>query len=67
MTDRPEISPETDGASRYSRLELDRLRKVDQLRQQGIDPFPARIERTHSVEEAIALYVECEDSFEGDG
>ena len=62
MTDTPENSLETDGASRYSRLELDRLRKVDQLRHQGIDPFPARIERTHSVQEAIALYMECEES-----
>lgn len=67
MTDRPEVSPETDGASKYSRLELDRLRKVDQLRQQGIDPFPARVDRTHSVEEAISLFAELETSFEGDG
>ncbi len=67
MTDRHEVSPETDGSSRYSRLELDRLRKVDQLRQQGIDPFPARVDRTHSVEEAIALFVEHEASFDGDG
>ena len=67
MTNKSEISPETDGASRYSRLELDRLRKVDQLRQQGIDPFPARIERTHSVEEAIALFGKHEASFDSGG
>ena len=66
MTDRPEISTESDGASRYSRLELDRLRKVDQLRQQGIDPFPARVERTHSVEEAIKLFKKCEVLRDGD-
>ncbi len=53
-------------ASRYSRLELDRLRKVEQLREQGIDPFPARIERSHSIADAVALFEECESSCGGD-
>lgn len=66
MTDKSEISSESDRTSRYSRLELDRLRKVDQLRQQGIDPFPARVKRTHSIEEAIALFAEREASLDGD-
>ena len=67
MTDKPEIPQENDGAPRYSRLELDRLRKADQLREQGIDPFPPRVERTHSIEEAMALFAEREASSEGDG
>ena len=46
--------------SRYSRLELDRLRKVEQLREKGIDPFPARVEQSHSIADAVALFVERE-------
>ena len=57
-------SPETENVSRYSRLELDRLRKIEQLREQGIDPFPARVERTHPVDEAIELFTQCEDALD---
>jgi len=46
----------SDGESRYSRLELDRLRKIDELRQQGVDPYPARVSRTHEIARAIELY-----------
>ncbi len=63
-TEDPQTQPEADDASRYSRLELDRLRKIEQLREQGIDPFPARIERTHSVADALKLFNECEISLE---
>ncbi len=59
-TQDPQYSPEAEDASRYSRLELDRLRKIEQLREQGVDPFPARVERTHSIAEAIALFTQCE-------
>ena len=52
----------SDGDPQYSRLELDRLRKIDELRQQGVDPFPARIARTHEIERAINLYVEQESA-----
>ena len=55
-----------DHASRYSRLELDRLRKIDQLRSQGIDPFPARVERTHEIADAISQFEAAESSFDGD-
>jgi lysyl-tRNA synthetase class 2 len=54
-----------EGDSRYSRLELDRLRKIEQLREQGIDPFPARIERTHSVAQATELFTQCEIALDG--
>ncbi len=53
-----------DGESRYSRLELDRLHKIDELRQQGIDPFPARVSRTHEIARAIELYTEEEAASE---
>lgn len=56
----------SDGEPRYSRLELDRLRKIDELRQQGVDPFPARVSRTHEIDRAIGLYTEL-DSASGGG
>ena len=63
-TEEPQTQPEADDASRYSRLELDRLRKIEQLREQGVDPFPARIKRSHSAADAINLFNECEASHE---
>ena len=35
-------APGSDESNRYSRLELDRLRKIDEMRNQGVDPFPGR-------------------------
>lgn len=32
-----------------------RLAKLDQLREQGIDPYPARTERTHTAKQAIGI------------
>src|SRR3989344_3226150 len=29
-----------------------RLRKLDDLKKRGIDPYPARVKRTHSIEDA---------------
>jgi lysyl-tRNA synthetase class 2 len=37
-------------------LERQRLKKLEWLREQGIDPFVARVERTHTIAEAIAAY-----------
>ncbi len=62
-----EVAPEAEETSRYSRLELDRLRKVEQLRELGVDPFPPRIERSHSIADAVALFEKFEASIEGDG
>ncbi len=33
-----------------------RIEKLDELRESGIDPYPARIERTHTAAEAIAAF-----------
>jgi len=40
----------------YSNLEKIRLEKVEQLREQGIDPYPAQSERSHSSQEAIKAF-----------
>ena len=67
LTDNPDVSSEADGNSKYSRLELDRLRKADQLRERGIDPFPARVDRSHSIQDAVELFMECEAAETGRG
>ncbi len=36
-------------------LSAPRIAKLDRLRQQGLDPYPRRVTRTHSAEEARAL------------
>lgn len=40
-------------AGEYSKLENVRLEKADQLRQQGIEPYPAHSERSHYTRAAI--------------
>lgn len=39
-----------------SSLEKNRVEKVKRLRQQGIEPYPARVARTHTSQEAIEAY-----------
>jgi lysyl-tRNA synthetase class 2 len=46
----------------YSNLEQQRLEKLEWLREQGVDPYPRRVERTHTIAQAIAAY----ESAEGD-
>ncbi|HET7010566.1 MAG TPA: lysine--tRNA ligase [Anaerolineales bacterium] len=43
------VSPMAD----LNELERLRLQKVDRLRQAGVDPYPARVERTHTAAEAL--------------
>ena len=43
-----------------SDLELERLRKVERLRERGVEPYPARVQRTHTTAEAIAAYQAAE-------
>lgn len=40
----------------FTSLERRRLEKLAWLREQGIDPYPRRVERTHTIAEAIAAY-----------
>ena len=37
-------------------LELERVKKLERLREQGIDPYPARVERTHTNQQVIAAF-----------
>src|SRR6185436_19294526 len=39
-----------------NKLEVERLEKVQQLEQMGINPYPPRAERTHTNAGAIAAY-----------
>ncbi len=51
----------------YTELEQVRLKKLEQLRELGIDAYPARAERTHTSREAIQAYEQAEAaSQEGD-
>jgi lysyl-tRNA synthetase class 2 len=40
----------------YSNLEQVRLEKVEQLRSEGIEPYPCRAERTHTSVEAVRAF-----------
>jgi len=40
--------------NKYTKLEQNRLEKIDQLREIGIEPYPHRVERTHTSKQAIA-------------
>lgn len=40
----------------YNALEKIRLEKIEELRAQGIEPFPTRAERTHTSAQAISAY-----------
>ena len=53
-----DFPPELD----FGDQEQSRLAKLNQLREQGIDPYPPRAERTHTAKEAIAAY----EQWEGD-
>jgi lysyl-tRNA synthetase class 2 len=40
----------------YTSLEKIRLEKIEELRAQGVEPYPTRAERTHTSREAIAAF-----------
>lgn len=50
----------------YSNLELNRLNKVNRLREQGIEPYPHRVGRTHTSQEAIEAYQAVESAEQGE-
>lgn len=45
----------------YSNLEKIRLEKLQGLREQGIEPYPRRVERTHTIQEALEAFQAGED------
>src|SRR5258708_11445705 len=46
--------------SEYTSLEKIRLQKIEELRAEGIEPYPTRAERTHTSAEAIAAFETAE-------
>ena len=44
----------------YSHLEKIRLQKLEELRAEGIEPFPPRAKRTHTSAQVIAEYEAAE-------
>jgi lysyl-tRNA synthetase class 2 len=40
----------------FTKLEQQRLEKLEWLREQGVEPYPHRVERSHTIAEAIAAY-----------
>ncbi len=55
-----EIGSEILEAQELSELVKVRLQKLRALREMGIDPYPARVERTHTAAEALALFKAAE-------
>ncbi len=52
----------------YTSLEQNRLKKLRDLQEKGIEPFPTRVERTHTSQEAIQAYEAAEaEASAGDG
>lgn len=41
-------------------LERQRLEKLNRLRERGIDPYPLRVQRTHTIAEAVRAFAEAE-------
>jgi lysyl-tRNA synthetase class 2 len=48
----------------YSKLEKVRLEKLKKLKDQGIDPYPRRVERSHTIQEITELFLNIEDEKE---
>ena len=48
----------------FNDLELERLKKLQRLRERGIDPYPARVNRTHTNQQAIDEFAVKEASGE---
>ncbi len=51
----------------YSPLEQVRLEKIHKLREMGIEPYPARVERTHTTAQALQALEEAERSGQEQG
>jgi len=49
-----------------TKLELERLEKAERLREKGVELYPARIERTHRIADAVALFLRAEAAAEAE-
>ncbi|MFC1948675.1 lysine--tRNA ligase [Chloroflexota bacterium] len=47
-------------ASRLERITQQRMDKLDQIRAEGVNPYPNRYERTHTTQEAVELLEQLE-------
>jgi lysyl-tRNA synthetase class 2 len=45
----------------YSNLEKVRLEKLRKLQEMGVDPYPRRVDRTHSIQEAADAFLTAEE------
>jgi len=52
--------------SNLTEIEKNRLDKIERLRNQGIEPYPNRVERTHTSQDAISAFEAQESSPESD-
>ncbi|MBN1310677.1 MAG: lysine--tRNA ligase [Anaerolineae bacterium] len=43
-------------------VEKERLEKLERIRAKGVEPYPTRAERTHTIEQAVAAYQNIEDA-----
>lgn len=50
-----------------TQLEEQRLEKLQALRDEGVEAYPPRVERTHTTEEAISAFEEAEGKAGGEG
>jgi lysyl-tRNA synthetase class 2 len=50
----------------YSQLEKNRLDKLERLRARGYEPYPHRVERTHTTAEAVMAYEAAEQAAGGE-
>ncbi len=46
-------------------LEKQRLEKLERIRQRGLDAFPHRVERTHTIADAVAAFQAAETAADG--
>ena len=50
-----------------SKLRSDRIRSIEALRRAGVDPFPHRVARSHTSEQAKGLFQDAEAAADEDG
>lgn len=47
--------------AKYSNLEKVRLEKLNKMREEGIEPYPGRVERTHTIQQAKEEFLTAEE------
>ena len=52
--------------TKYSKLELNRLEKITRMRENGVEPYPHRVDRTHTSAQAIKALESWEEKSDQD-